>query len=157
MACSPKWKLDLLHSSYWIGLCFALLWLPRLSDTNGRKQIFTIGLLIDLALYLVLFLVHDLEVVIGVLLCYGITATMKLTVGFVYLTELLPKASHTLVLTIWLISNGCFAFCTTLYIDHDKPLDDLIYIGLYIQATSLIGSYLLPESPKLLIDLSKYR
>ena len=157
MACGPKWKVDLLHSSYWIGLCFALLWMPRLSDTCGRKQIFTSGLLLDLLLYLVLFLVHDLEVVIGVLFCYGITASMRLIVGFVYLTELLPKASHTLVLTIWLITNGCFALCATLYLNHEYPLDDLIYVSLYLQATSLIGSYLLPESPKLLIDLSRYR
>ena len=131
--------------------------MPRLSDTCGRKQIFTSGLLLDLLLYLVLFLVHDLEVVIGVLFCYGITASMRLIVGFVYLTELLPKASHTLVLTIWLITNGCFALCATLYLNLDYPLDDLIYVSLYLQATSLIGSYLLPESPKLLIDLSRYR
>ena len=131
--------------------------MPRLSDTCGRKLIFTSGLLLDLLLYLVLFLVHDLEVVIGVLFCYGITASMRLIVGFVYLTELLPKASHTLVLTIWLITYGCFALCATLYLNLDYPLDDLIYVSLYLQATSLIGSYLLPESPKLLIDLSRYR
>ena len=114
-------------------------------------------MLLDLILYATVSIVHDLMTVTVVLFCYGFLATMRLTVGFVYLTELLPKSTHTLVLTIWCILNGCLALSATLYLDQGKPLDDMVYVGLYLQATSLIGSYLLPESPKLLLDLNKYR
>ena len=110
-----------------------------------------------MALFGIIVLAHDLQTVTGVLFLYGIFTAMRLTVGFVYLTELLPKASHTLVITVWCILNGLFAMIATLYLEHRYSFENFVYIGLYLQATSLIGSCLLPESPKLLLDLGRFK
>ena len=36
LMCEPSWKVSVLSSSFFLGWCSTLLWLPRISDIYGR-------------------------------------------------------------------------------------------------------------------------
>ena len=91
--CAPSWKVGLLNSAFYVGNAVTVLWIPRLSDKSGRKKFFGVGLMIDLLLFLSIFLTTNMNVMIGVLFCFGASNVMRTQIGWVYMMELSAKRS----------------------------------------------------------------
>ena len=115
MMCAPEWKVGLLGSSLFIGWCATLLWLPRLADVYGRKRLFCLGTFLDLVLYTALMLTRNLDVMIGIIFTVGLFTSLRVNVGFVLLTELMPKSKQTFVGTAWGVLESSIVLCSTFY------------------------------------------
>ena len=91
MTCVDNWKVGLIGASLFLGWSVTLLWLPSFSDRYGRKRFFWGAMVLDLFLYVGLFLTTDLIVMICIWFCFGLLTSIRTNVGYVYLMELLPR------------------------------------------------------------------
>ena len=128
LICAPSWKVGLLGSSFFIGWCLTMLWLPRLSDVKGRWFMFTYAMLIDTVLYTFLLWTQNFNLMVGVLFIFGILSSIRLNVGFVYLLELIPRNKHTLIVTCWCIGEALIYLLATVYFHYVSK--DWIYLGI---------------------------
>ena len=153
LMCEPEWKVKMMVSSYFIGWCVTLLWLPLLSDGFGRKKFVSFGNLFNLLLYTIMLGITNINVMIGIIFCFGALASCRITIGIPYFMELLPKKNRQLAFTacaivdvsvflvgtiyFWKISTNWFTFCM---------------IGYILQMFASIAACFLPESPVFLIS-----
>ncbi len=93
----------MIGASLFFGWCVTLLWLPNIGDRKGRKKVFWIGMVVDLALYIGLLVTTNLFVMIAMWFSFGMLSAIRVNVGYVYHMELLPKKRQSLVTTIWSI------------------------------------------------------
>ena len=155
--CEPSWKVGSLGSAFFLGWCCTMLWLPRLSDKHGRWKMFTAGMIIDTVLYTTLLWARNLNVMIAVMFAFGLITSIRLNVGFTYLMELVPKNKHVIVGTCWCLGEGCIYLLATIYFYKvSKDWHILALIGYLMQVMALLGSFLLPESPALLMELGRH-
>ena len=54
----------MIGASMFVGWASTLLWLPPIADRRGRKNIFWLGMVIDLVLFTGLMLTHEFIVMI---------------------------------------------------------------------------------------------
>ena len=133
MTCEPPWKTNALAITFFLGWSCTLLWLPRLSDTNGRWLIFTVAMAVDTVLYTVLIWTNNLNVMIILMFLFGLISSARLNVGFVYMMELMPRSKHTLVGTCWCIAEGCIYLAATIYFNKvSKDSLNFMMVG-YVQ------------------------
>ena len=93
MMCEPKFKIGMIGSSFFIGWCFSLLWIPRLADIYGRVILFRIAQVFDFILFTAFFLTNNLNVAIGIIFCIGFTTSIRLAAGYIFMLEFFPKRS----------------------------------------------------------------
>ena len=91
----------MIGASLFVGWCLTLLWIPALADKHGRKPVYFIGMVIDLFLYVGLLVTTKLWVMILIWFLFGMASSIRIQVGYIYLTELMPKHWQTAVTTIW--------------------------------------------------------
>lgn len=91
----------MLGSSYFIGWCLTLLWVPHFGDLLGRKKLFWACMLCQIFLYVAMLLTKSLIGMTLVIGGFGVFNSIRVNIGFVYLMELLPKKSQTPVTTAW--------------------------------------------------------
>jgi MFS family permease len=83
----------------------------------------------------------------------GATNSMRCSIGYVYLMELLPDHLKTSYGTMWGIVEGLiFIFGTFYFWQLTKDMTILLTIGLNMQIISLVLTRFLPESPVFLIQ-----
>ena len=91
LTCVDSWKVSAIGSSFFLGWASTLLWLPRFADRGGRKKIFWLIMFIDLLLYTAMLLVKNLAAMISIWFLFGCMQSVSAQVGYVYLTEMMPK------------------------------------------------------------------
>ena len=91
LTCCPRWKVGMIGSMYFIGWVITLPWVPKLSDSRSRKTYFLIAMLIDLAVYIMMFFANSVEQMILLVFVVGLANSIRMNIGFVYLMELIPK------------------------------------------------------------------
>ena len=85
-----KTKVGFIGSAYFLGWCSTMLWLPRISDMNGRKKFFMAAMAMDLLLYTMLLQCRSLEKMILIMCCFGMVTSLRIQIGYIYLMELMP-------------------------------------------------------------------
>lgn len=115
LQCVPGWKLGMLGSTIFIGWCFTLPWLPRLSDMYSRKWFFVGGMLVDFALYTVLFFTSSIDWMIVVTTCFGMMTTVRINIAFVYMMELMPRRLQSNYCAAYNTIEGSILLLSTLY------------------------------------------
>ena len=91
LICTPRWKLGMLSSAYFIGYCVTLLWFPVIADRYGRRPMFIAGAIMDLILYTCILYSSNVDVMIALSFTEGLFASCSQAVGYVYLMEMLPE------------------------------------------------------------------
>ena len=81
----------MIGSSYFIGWCLTLFWAPRLGDIYGRKKLFAISMVCDLILLTTLLLSSSLNMLIAIIFSLGMLTSLRISVGYIYMMELIPK------------------------------------------------------------------
>ena len=74
-----------------MGWTCTLLWLPSCGDKRGRKKIYWIVQMIQVALYLGLLITKHLGVMIAIWFLFGALSSVRMNIGYVYLMEMLPE------------------------------------------------------------------
>ena len=84
-----------------LGWVSTLPWVPRLADKYGRKKIYHLGMFLDLLILVAMFFNTNLNAMIGLGFIFGMVCTLRVNIGYVYMSEMMPKKYQT--------------FCGTLY------------------------------------------
>ena len=154
--CVSPWKVGFIGSAFFLGWCTTILWLPRLSDKYGRKKFFVVGMAIQLLLYTLLMVCESLDAMIALMFAFGMNCSIRINVGYIYLMELMPQNKQTLVGTIWNIGEAMIYFMATIYFwKISKDWYYIVLIGYFMTVFGFFGSLLLPESPRLLVELKR--
>ena len=104
--CKPTWVSEFLGSIFFIGFACTTLWLPRLADKMGRRNIFVIGVIIQTILYTSLAFTNQLYVMLATIFGFGMVSSISWMVSFVYFLELMPSKYHDLATTTWSIADS---------------------------------------------------
>ena len=151
--CRPKWQAGSLGSAYFIGYVFTLLWLPRLADVYGRKKIFAYGMAVQSIFYTVLMFTNNFYVMLVTTFCFGLLASIRQVIGFVFFLELMPKNTQTTVACIFTIIDGLTYLVVSMYFwVISKHWFYIIFVAYIFQIVGAVLSWFLPESPVYLIS-----
>ena len=86
----------------------------------------------------------------------GTMASLRVSVGYVYLMELLPNKAKTFITTIWCIQEAFISVFGTLYFWFvSKHWFYFGLIGWIFCVTNTILLFFMPESPAFLINVGK--
>ena len=75
--CAPTYKIQLIGAVYFLGWIITLTFVPRLSDTYGRKKIFLIGIFFTIPAYVTLYTTENYNILIASIFCLGLAATIR--------------------------------------------------------------------------------
>ena len=140
-----------------VGWASSLLWLPPMADRRGRKMIFWLGMVIDLALLTGLMLTHELIVMLIIQFGTGMMSSIRVNIGYVYLMELMPKKMQTPVTSGRNVLEALiFVFATLYFWQINKHWIYFVLIGYIWNIISVVGMYWMPESPRYLLNVGKY-
>ena len=138
---------------YFIGWASTLLFIPRLADKYGRKKVYATGVACQVILYTSIFFITSINLMIIVVLLYGMTLPSTLNVGFIYLLELFPTKQQTKIGVIYAVTDGCIYPLGVIYYwmisNHWVPFSAIGYLLLLY---TTVAVWWLPESPRVLLD-----
>jgi MFS family permease len=132
LLCVPPWKYELIGSMVFIGWVATLLWVPPFADKYGRKKLFYLGMVIDLIVFLALYVNKSLDVMIGLAFIFGAACTLRVNIGFVYMQEMLPKKNQTFFGTLYNIQESAMAMMAAIYFSQCKQWQYFVLIGVII-------------------------
>ena len=143
----------MLGSSYFIGWCLTLLWVPRLGDLLGRKKLFWACMLCQTFLYVAMLFTKSLIGMTFIIGGFGVFNSIRVNIGFVYLMELLPKKAQTPVTTVWSTSMTLIYLFGTIWLwKIGKHTQGFQVVGLVWTIISFVLVTWLPESPRFLVS-----
>lgn len=140
------------------GWSLGCLFIPRLADLKGRRSIFLIASLVSIPIYIAIILTRSLNFTLALNFLLGLTNPGKISIGYVYLLELIPAAWQTYAGTAFLIADGTTTVLVALYfryISKDWLWFQVFFFSLMTLAT--LACFLVPESPKYLYGYRKFR
>ena len=152
--CESKFRVGLIGSSLFVGWCFSLLWMPRLADVYGRKNLFRIAQVADTILYSWIFLTSSLNVAIAINVGLGFFTSIRIASGFIYMLEFMPKRAQTIFATAWSFFEATIMLWITLYFMNSATRNwaTVPLVGYVMQLFGLAGCFFIPESPKFLLE-----
>ena len=104
----------------------------------------------------VMLMTSSLDVMLACCFSMGLLTAQRVMVGYVYLVEMLPVKSATITVTSWFMFEGLVcAFAPFYFWKISKNWVTLLYCGYSICIMSIVCTMILPESPKLLIELGR--
>ena len=89
--CTPSIYLSFICTSFFIGWVSTLLVLPPMSDKYGRKLFFQFGIFANVIVYYFVKETRSLRNLIIAQFFCGMLNSLRTTMGYVYLMELLPR------------------------------------------------------------------
>jgi len=156
LTCKPSWKIGMLGSAFFIGWICTILIIPRQSDTHGRKIFWQVGMFLQTLCFVVMDWTHSLDVMIGVIFMIGCLSSIRISIGYVYMMELLPKNKQTAVGSTLNVMEGFTLLAITIYYAFiSQKWVYSIAFAFLLQLTALVCSFFLSESPRLLIKQGK--
>ena len=153
LICEPGWKIALMGSMVFVGWVITLPIIPRISDLYSRKKIFILGMWLDVALFIAIFLCKSLDLMIAITFMFGLATTIRVNVGFVYMMELMPKRLQGFYSSAYNTLEGSVLLLATLYFWFvSKHWFYFSLIGFSFAIYSGVSAFFVPESPRLLIE-----
>ena len=133
-------------------MCF----IPRLADKYGRKKVYAAGVTCQLILYTAIFFTSSLNLMMLIVLLFGMTLPTTLNVGFIYLLEFFPTKRHTRIGVLYAVTDALIYPLGTIYFwlisSYWVPFSA---IGYFLCLFTTVAVWWLPESPRVLIDLCR--
>ena len=158
LTCRPAWQIGLFGSAYFSGWCSTLLWMPKLADVYGRKNLVWLAASAGLLIYTTVLMSRSYWVTIACIFLIGAFTSLRNMVGFTYLLELMGAPYKTMYGTIWGVNNALSYFWATLYFWFvSKDSFKLLAAGYAINVAAVIGIYYLPESPAFLVKSGRIK
>ena len=103
-----------------------------------------------------MLLTTSLDVMLACTFILGVLSPQRASVGYIYLVEMLPKKHTTATVTSWFMTEGLIcAFAPLYFWKISKNWAPIFYCGYSVCILSIICSAILPESPRLLVELGK--
>lgn len=157
MQCAEKSKFGVLGMMIFIGWTCAAAIIPRLSDLYGRKKVYVINMLIQLVALLIMIFAKSYESMGSGLFLIGACSAGRWTVSYVYLmefwTEAYIKKYAPFVNASAALSLIIGAFTIQVLTKNTIVLE---YLAAVLTVLSgLLGFFILPESPKWLVNRGK--
>ena len=97
LECSDAFHIGLLGSLGFLGWVLSLLVIPRAADRSGRKWIIIISSIAAVVAYIGIMFSTSIYLTYFFILFNGLTLAGRVSVGYVYMMELLPAESRTAV------------------------------------------------------------
>ena len=98
-----------------VGWCSTLPWVPRLADLYGRKKLYHLGMFLDLLILVAMFFNTSLDVMIFLGYLFGLVCTLRVNIGFVYMTEFMPKRYLAFYATMYNIFETLISLFAAIY------------------------------------------
>ena len=153
LICRPGWQVGLLGSSFFLGWCLTLLWLPSFGDKYGRRKIYWIGNLLTTAIFTVVLISKSFWLTVSMIFLLGTLKSIRISIGYTYCMELIGAPYRTFYGTLWNVNEGLiFLWATIYYWRIDKNWFPLVAFGYSLAVIATIFIYFLPESPVYLIN-----
>lgn len=145
----------MLGTAFWIGFVATMLWVPRLADVYGRKWLFVGGVVASAVCYTFVVFSQNFYLTIVAIFFFGVTNTIRTIIGYIFMTELMPKKSITIAVTIfWIIDGTIYLFCVIYFWKISNECMPLISIGYSFMCIAAVLCWFLPESPVYLLNLN---
>ena len=152
LECIDGAHVGMIGSSFFVGWIITLMFLPRMSDTNGRNKFIKIANVIQTLAYALLFMSRNYNVLIVSMTIMGMMSTVRGQIGTIWLYESLQKDAFVLTYTCLLTFEGIVGLGVTLYFMYiSKNYVSLLAIGFCMQIVGTLISFTYPESPRWLI------
>jgi MFS family permease len=153
LACESKAKIGLIGSMLFLGWGITNMWLPKFADIHGRRNVFTICMLIDYVVWGGLLYAQNIYLVYALLFIYGCTVTGRKSIGYVMLVENVPKAYSVTVGNILIFMDGSLLMFVSLYFRYISK--NWLYLNYFSLSVSfvflLIWLKFSHENPRFLI------
>jgi putative MFS transporter len=153
LTCRPEWQIGFIGSSLFIGTVVTTIFLPALSDRLGRKFFFMAGTTSNFIVYTFLMINTNYWIQCALLFVAGLNSPNTYVIGFGFLQEFVGNKSKNIYAMVWSVSEGLiFVYTTIYYWKIDRHWFYILSVGYLLSILSMIGSFLLPESPSFLIN-----
>ena len=111
----------------------------------------------DLLLFTILYFIDSLDVMIVVIFLFGMLTTHRVNIGYVYFSEFMTKDGITLFSTVYNLFEAMINLEIAIYfLAISNNWIYFSFVGYGLQILSFVTVLLLPESPRLLIELGRY-
>ena len=149
LECSDAFHIGLLGSLGFLGWVLSLLVIPRAVDRSGRKWIIIISSIAAVVAYIGIMFSTSIYLTYFFILFNGLTLAGRVSVGYVYMMELLPAESRTAVGTTLLALESLIGlFGALVYKNfHTASFRNFAYPGPLLTIIGIIMMSFLPESP----------
>lgn len=158
MLCEPKFKVGLIGSFYFIGICTTLTFVPPLADAYGRKWVFNITLLVSIIAQFSIIMTNNLYQLYFYMFLIGATFAGRIVVGLGYVLEFLQPKWHASMI-YWLLVTECLAIVLlTAWYQFVERSWLTLHIILLVTSICTMTYFIIavPESPKWLYTWNKY-
>ncbi len=115
LTCTSRFKIGLIGSALFAGWAISAAFLPRLADVYGRKPVYGWSMIVHCLVYAAIVLSRSLTLTTSLMFFLGVATAVRASVGFLYMTELAPKAQQTAVGTILLVIVSVQGVLVTVY------------------------------------------
>lgn len=140
-------QIGLIGSMHFVGWVLSLPVVPVLADRYGRKQITCVGVVLQLIATLGILFSTQLELLFGWVFLMGLAMSFRLTVGFVWMQELIPSEWKVASCTLFSVLQSMTAIGCSLYFMYISN-DYIGYFSLSLICITLsLSLYFFPESP----------
>ena len=127
--------------------------MPKLGDIYGRKPVFSVSAVLNATLYTVLMVTESLTVLTVVSFMFGMISSLRVNIGYVYLIEFMPKSWQSTMGSVWSVIEGSIYVMATLsFWLLTRNWFFFVSIGYFLALASACTVWLLPESPRYLIE-----
>ena len=152
LTCTPGGYIGLIGSCFFTGWIITLIFIPRISDLNGRQKLIMYGNIVCTLAYALLFISHSYVVLIISMTIMGMMSTIRAQIGTIYLYESLQKHAFVLTYTIFMALEGAAGVFVSLYFMYvSKNFIWLLATGFCMQIVGTIITLTYPESLRWLI------
>lgn len=115
LACASSETIGMLGSAFFLGWTLFAIAIPRMADIYGRKLVFSSALIIQAPTMYGLILSNSVNLTTALLFVMGVLSAGRISVAFLYIQEMVPEKSRSIVGTLALGYDCMTMIWATLY------------------------------------------
>ena len=102
-------------------------------------------------------MIDNINTMLVYMFIIGLLTSLRINVGYIYMTEFIPKRGQSHFGTAWCALDASVMLWVTLYFMNSisRNWEVIVTVGMAMQVVGLVGSFMLPESPKFLIEQNR--
>lgn len=158
MRCTEKWKIGFFGSNFFFGNVIGSTLLAEYGDTIGRIPLIRVGQMVTVLSYsTIVFWTRDTLSIYALFFVIGLFSSWRLSLGFIYGSEIIAEAHQNIAGSLFNLFDAQVVIFSSIflqYVSTDWVTLHSVYIGLATLAFFI--SFLLPESPKFLVQRKQF-